>query len=142
LVIHALSAVDMALWDIIGKALNMPIWALLGGETKPRIPAYCTGNDIEQHIAFGFKRLKLAVPYGPADGREGLNKNLELVKRTRDSWEPTVTSCWTAGWRSPRNMPSNSQRGWRLTASTGWRSACSPMIMRASVGCAERSNPP
>jgi hypothetical protein len=29
---------------------------LLGGETKTRIPTYCTGNDIEQHIQFGYKR--------------------------------------------------------------------------------------
>jgi L-rhamnonate dehydratase len=99
LVIHALSAVDMALWDIIGNTLGMPIWKLLGGETKPRIPAYCTGNNIEQHIAFGFKRLKLAVPYGPADGREGLNKNLELVKRAREllgADGDIMLDCWMA----------------------------------------------
>ena len=48
LVIHAISAVDLALWDIIGNALGMPIYKLLGGETKSRIPAYCTGNDVEQ----------------------------------------------------------------------------------------------
>jgi L-rhamnonate dehydratase len=99
LVIHALSAVDMALWDIIGNTLGMPIWELLGGETKSRIPAYCTGNDIEQHIAFGFKRLKLAVPHGPADGREGMKKNLELVKRSREllgSEGDIMLDCWMA----------------------------------------------
>jgi len=99
IVVHALSAVDIALWDIIGIALGMPVWELLGGETKPRIPAYCTGNDIDQHIAFGFKRLKLAVAYGPADGREGMRKNLEIVKRTRellgDDGE-IMLDCWMA----------------------------------------------
>src|ERR1700677_943237 len=65
---HAISGVDMAVWDVIGNALGMPVYKLLGGETKTRIPTYCTGNDIEQHIQFGYKRLKLAVPYGPADG--------------------------------------------------------------------------
>ena len=54
LVVHAISAVDLALWDIIGNALGMPVYKLLGGETKSRIPAYCTGNDIEQHIEFGY----------------------------------------------------------------------------------------
>ena len=34
LVIHAISAVDLALWDIIGNALGMPVYKLLGGETK------------------------------------------------------------------------------------------------------------
>jgi L-rhamnonate dehydratase len=99
LVIHAISAVDLALWDIIGKALGMPVYQILGGETKSRIPAYCTGNDIEQHIQFGFKRLKLAVPYGPADGRDGLKKNVDLVKTTRQSLGPDgdiMLDCWMA----------------------------------------------
>ena len=99
LVVHAISAVDWALWDIIGKALGMPIYKLLGGETKSRIPAYCTGNDIEQHVEFGFKKLKLAIPYGPADGREGMNKNVELIMRTRQLLGPDgeiMLDCWMA----------------------------------------------
>jgi L-alanine-DL-glutamate epimerase-like enolase superfamily enzyme len=99
LVIHAISAVDLALWDIIGNALGMPVYKLLGGETKSRIPAYCTGNDVEQHIEFGFKRIKLAVPYGPADGRQGMKKNTELVKQTRESLGPDgdiMLDCWMA----------------------------------------------
>ena len=99
LVVNAISAVDLALWDIIGNALGMPVYKLLGGETKPRIPAYCTGNDIEQHLEFGYKRLKLAVPYGPADGREGMKKNTELVKKTRESLGPDgdiMLDCWMA----------------------------------------------
>ena len=66
----------------------MPVYKLLGGETKARIPAYCTGNDIEQHMEFGYKRLKLAIPYGPADGREGMKKNVELVEETRKALGP------------------------------------------------------
>src|SRR5438552_5925413 len=99
LVLHAISAVDNALWDLIGNALGLPVYRLLGGETKPRIPAYCTGNDIEQHLQFGFKKLKLAIPYGPADGRDGLKKNVELVKRTRDSMGAEgeiMLDCWMA----------------------------------------------
>jgi len=87
-VINAISAVDLALWDIAGKALNMPVYKLLGGETKPRLPAYCTGNDIEQHVEFGYKRLKLAIPHGPADGRDGMRKNVDLVKRARQALGP------------------------------------------------------
>jgi len=99
LVIHAISAVDLALWDIIGNALSMPVYKLLGGETKPRTPTYCTGNDIEQHVAFGFKKLKLAIPYGPADGREGMKRNVELVKKTRELLGPDgeiMLDCWMA----------------------------------------------
>jgi L-rhamnonate dehydratase len=96
---NAISGVDLALWDIVGKALNMPVYKILGGETKPRLPAYCTGNDIEQHVETGFKKLKLAIPHGPADGREGMRKNLELIKRTRTALGPDgeiMLDCWMA----------------------------------------------
>jgi L-rhamnonate dehydratase len=98
-VINAISGVDLALWDLVGNALGMPVYKLLGGATKPRLPSYCTGNDIEQHLEFGFKRLKLAIPHGPADGREGMKKNLALVKRTRELLGPDgdiMLDCWMA----------------------------------------------
>ncbi len=96
-VIHAISGVDLALWDLAGNALGMPVYKLLGGETRPRIVSYCTGNDLEQHLKFGYKKLKLAIPHGPADGREGMKKNLALVKRTRDLLGPDgeiMLDCW------------------------------------------------
>jgi L-rhamnonate dehydratase len=98
-VINAISGADLAIWDLIGKAAGMPVYKLLGGKTKDRIPAYCTGNDIEQHIEFGYKRLKLAMPHGPADGRDGQKKNTELVKRTREALGPDgeiMLDCWMA----------------------------------------------
>jgi L-alanine-DL-glutamate epimerase-like enolase superfamily enzyme len=38
----ALSAIDIALWDIKGKVLNQPVWALAGGH-RPRVPTYASG---------------------------------------------------------------------------------------------------
>jgi L-rhamnonate dehydratase len=96
---NAISGVDLALWDIIGKALNVPVYRLIGGEVKPRVPGYCTGNDIEQHVESGFTKLKLAIPHGPADGREGMKKNVELVKRARQALGPDgdiMLDCWMA----------------------------------------------
>ncbi len=96
---NAISGVDLAMWDIVGKALGEPVYKLLGGETKDRIPAYCTGNDIEQHVEFGYSKLKLAIPHGPADGREGMRKNLELVKRARKAVGEdgeVMLDCWMA----------------------------------------------
>jgi L-rhamnonate dehydratase len=94
---NAISGVDLALWDLVGKALAMPVYKLIGGETKQRIPAYCTGNDVDQHLKFGFKRLKLAVPYGPADAREGMKKNEAMVKQVRELVGPDddiMLDCW------------------------------------------------
>lgn len=96
---NAISGFDMALWDIVGKALNQPVYRLLGGETKDRVPSYCTGNDIEQHVEFGYKMLKLAIPHGPASGRAGMKENLELVKRARAALGPDgeiMLDCWMA----------------------------------------------
>jgi L-alanine-DL-glutamate epimerase-like enolase superfamily enzyme len=97
--INAISGVDLALWDLIGNALDVPVYQLLGGATKDRIPAYCTGNDIEQHLKFGYKRVKLAIPYGPADGHPGLKKNTALVQQTREMVGPdgdVMLDCYMA----------------------------------------------
>lgn len=39
----ALSAIDMALWDILGKELQVPVWRLLGGEVRREVPCYANG---------------------------------------------------------------------------------------------------
>jgi L-rhamnonate dehydratase len=100
---NAISGFDNALWDIVGKALGVPIYELLGGETKPRIPAYCTGNDIDQHVAFGFKRVKVAMPYGPPSGYKGMDGNVELVARARKAVGAdgdVMCDCWMS-WDEP-----------------------------------------
>ena len=87
-VIEVMSGIDIALWDLVGKATGQPVYNLIGGKTKEKIPAYVTGNHTEQHLAAGFRDVKLAVPHGPADGREGLRKNVELVGKTRQLLGP------------------------------------------------------
>jgi len=95
--VFGISAIDLALWDLIGKANGVPVYRLLGGKTKQRIPAYATLNEVNHHIALGFQRMKLAVPYGPPAGREGLRKNVELVKHAREALGPdgeVMLDCW------------------------------------------------
>jgi L-rhamnonate dehydratase len=82
--IEALSGIDIALWDIAGKAASAPVYQLIGGRTKNRLPAYVTGNLTERHRAEGFRDVKLALPYGPPDGEQGLRANEDLVRRTRE----------------------------------------------------------
>jgi L-alanine-DL-glutamate epimerase-like enolase superfamily enzyme len=68
---HALAAVDVALWDIKGKALRQPVWRLLGA-ARPRVPLYATfgfGFFDREHLAAaarlwvdqGYRRLKMTV---------------------------------------------------------------------------------
>ena len=36
----AISGIEVALWDILGKELGVPVWRLLGGKTRDRVPVY------------------------------------------------------------------------------------------------------
>ena len=56
--IHAISGIDIALWDILGKKLHMPVYKLLGGGFRDKIPAYCSVlmPDSEEEIREIVKR--------------------------------------------------------------------------------------
>ncbi len=57
----ALSGIDMALWDIKGKALGVPVYELLGGPTRSKVRVYAhvkTPDDIKKGIAAGFAAFK------------------------------------------------------------------------------------
>lgn len=92
----AISAVDCALWDLLGKALNKPVYVLLGGPTRDRIQAYASmlGFSIdpskaekraEEYVEKGFKSMKWFLRYGPQHGIKGFERNVNLVKTIRDA---------------------------------------------------------
>ena len=81
--IQAISAVDLALWDLLGKLRNEPVYALLGGKTKERLPVYCTTARPDIAKDLGFVGAKVPCPYGPSAGDEGLRKNVEFYKDWR-----------------------------------------------------------
>ena len=62
--IMALSGIDLALWDLLGRAERQPVYALLGGTPAPPIRAYASGNDPEWFAEMGFSAHK--VPFGSA----------------------------------------------------------------------------
>lgn len=96
---YAVSAVDLALWDLKGKLLGKPVYALLGGPQKERLFCYATGNDVDWYQELGFRAFKLACPYGPADGLDGIKRNEEFVAQARaqigDDCE-LMLDCWMA----------------------------------------------
>jgi L-alanine-DL-glutamate epimerase-like enolase superfamily enzyme len=72
---RALSAVDIALWDLLGKITNLPVYALLGGACRDRIPIYNTCGDyglIRDHERF------LSDPAGLA--QDLLNDGIRIMK--------------------------------------------------------------
>jgi len=96
---YAISAIDLALWDLKGKLLRRPVYELLGGPVRDRITCYATGNDTDWHLELGFRATKLACPYGPADGLPGLDRNEEVVAGKRALIGPGIdlmVDCWMA----------------------------------------------
>ena len=94
-VMAAISAVDIAIWDILGKSAKQPVYRLLGGRTKPRIPVYASRlyNDELSKVAEeatrykneGYKAMKLRFGWGPNDGAAGMQRNVELVRTVRET---------------------------------------------------------
>jgi L-rhamnonate dehydratase len=82
--VMALSGVDNALWDILGKATGQPVYRLLGGTTKEKIPMYQTAlNDgmFEAGLKQGVKHFKASIQDGVAEGPEGMKR---IVQRLQD----------------------------------------------------------
>ena len=95
----AISAVDLALWDAKGKCLGRPVYELLGGPQKDRIPCYATGFELEWYRELGFRGMKLPNPYGPEDGIEGVRLTEEMVAAGRDTIgadAELMLDCWMA----------------------------------------------
>lgn len=99
LTLNAISAVDCAVWDLLGKLRGEPVWAMIGGQVRPRQPMYATGPRPDLARRMGFIGGKLPLPYGPAHGEEGLRHNVELAARMREACGPDfflAFDCWMA----------------------------------------------
>ena len=83
----ALSGVDIALWDILGKAKNLPVYKLLGDKSRERVQVYVTAlypeetvKVVKKALAFvekGFRGIKIKVGFN-------LAKDIEIVKAVRE----------------------------------------------------------
>lgn len=106
----ALSAIDTAIWDIKGKALDQPLWKLLGGH-RDRVPTYASGslrrglNDDQAQraarilIQKGFREMKtqMALPGHPTPAeevrrvrvvREAIGPDIKLMCDINQRWRP------------------------------------------------------
>lgn len=101
--IMALSGLDLALWDTLGKAEGKPVYELLGGVRKPRVRSYATGTDPEWYAELGFTAHKFPhrwtgaeSDYGSAIAsaelaRSALGPDALVMIDTYMSWDAEVT---------------------------------------------------
>jgi D-galactarolactone cycloisomerase len=90
--INALSGTDIAIWDAMGKVLGQPVYNLLGGRYREKIPAYATGfyrlrdekypeaaiKEARGHIANGFRAMKLKTGFG-------IEEDLGYIRAVREA---------------------------------------------------------
>ncbi len=82
--IEALSAIDVALWDILGKETGQPVYKLLGGKVRDKIKVYPTGFEVDEYVKYGYTDIKIPMPYSFMHGEYGMQKNEELVAHARE----------------------------------------------------------
>jgi D-galactarolactone cycloisomerase len=97
---NAISAVDIALWDCIGRAAGLPVHKLLGGAYRTSVQPYATGfyrvegknypadavEEAKRHLSNGFTAMKLKTGFGVEDDiryimgvREGIGDDVQLM---------------------------------------------------------------
>ncbi|MBT5810509.1 MAG: mandelate racemase/muconate lactonizing enzyme family protein [Rhodospirillaceae bacterium] len=104
---HAIAAIDVALWDIKGKALGLPVWRLLGG-ARDKVPVYATfgfgffdrdqlGDAAKLWMAQGFDKLKMTVGMSALARRDeprpldvAIREDVARVRAVRDAAGPDV----------------------------------------------------
>ena len=91
----AISAIDIAIWDALGKAAGKPVYQLLGGPHGRPVRAYASkvqpDDDLAEvrrmardYVQRGYTAIKTNWPYGPAGGRAGMMANLRHMEAIRD----------------------------------------------------------
>jgi L-rhamnonate dehydratase len=94
--VAAISALDIACWDLHGRSEGKPVVDLLGGRTQSSVPCYVSRlyalEDLDElreeargWARAGFTRMKQRFGFGPKDGVRGLRRNVELVRTVREA---------------------------------------------------------
>lgn len=97
IVLNAISAVDLALWDLLGKVRQVPVHALLGKAVRDELVFYATGSRPDLAKEMGFIGGKMPLKHGPAEGDEGLKRNVAQLAAMRgrvgdEFW--LMYDCW------------------------------------------------
>ena len=97
IVLNAISGVDLALWDLLGRVRQEPVFHLLGGAVRDELVCYATGARPDLAKEMGFIGGKLPLQHGPAERAEGLEQDLATLATMRervgdDFW--LMFDCW------------------------------------------------
>lgn len=96
-VMNAISCVDLALWDLYGKVLQLPVYKLLGGAVRDEIQFYATGARPDLAKEMGFIGGKIPTHWSSAFGDDGIRKDIDRLAKMRDKvgddfW--LMFDCW------------------------------------------------
>jgi L-alanine-DL-glutamate epimerase-like enolase superfamily enzyme len=87
LAIMAISAIDLALWDLAGKVVEKPVYELLGGLRHDVIPAYASGGHVvTDEVKQSFRHVKLHMPDFSGD----IDETIDIVRQARQRTGPDV----------------------------------------------------
>ena len=141
--IAAISAVDIALWDILGKSLGEPVWRLLGGRKLERMPAYASGGwasgrQDRRAAPFLYRQGRLQ---GGQDARRRDGRRAAYLGRARAGRAQGDRPRYRADGRCARHLHGRRRQalhpdGRRTATSPGSRSRSSPTTSRAWPRCA------
>ena len=99
LVVNAISGVDLALWDLLGKLRQEPVYRMLGGAVRDELQFYATGARPDAAQSLGFIGGKMPLHHGPAEGDEGLENNIAMLADMRGKVGSSfwlMLDCWMA----------------------------------------------
>ncbi|RKR03355.1 L-rhamnonate dehydratase [Kushneria sinocarnis] len=97
IVLNVISGVDLAMWDLLGKLRDEPVHQLLGGPVRDELSFYATGARPDLARDMGFLGGKMPLVHGPAEGDDGMERNLAHLAKMReavgsDFW--LMWDCW------------------------------------------------
>ena len=97
IVINAISGVDLALWDLLGRIRQLPVFELLGGAVHKELDFYATGPRPDIAKELGFIGGKMTLVHGPDEDVLGLEQNINLLREMRSKvgdgfW--LMYDCW------------------------------------------------
>lgn len=114
--VMALSGVDLALWDLLGKSAGLPVAGLIGGGSNRRAPVYLSSlslrgradrrallDEVLEGRRRGFSAFKYFTVHGPAHGARGRRIELEVLREIRSAIGPDADLMVDAhfGWDLP-----------------------------------------